>query len=125
MNTKIKEYFSFDNNLFFNSSELMDNLNEEFILEGENYFNEEGIDISNIYFKLLAQLYFLKSEDNANDSMIAHVNYIIGYYVGLFLHPIDGEFLALKYIDEAIKLETDNKKLQKYKELILMIKEEI
>lgn len=125
MNNKIKEYFSFDNNLFFNSSDLMDNLNEEFILEGENYLNEEGIDISNIYFKLLAQLYFLKSKDNVNDSLIAHVNYIIGYYVGLFLHPIDGEFLALKYIDKAIELETDEKKLQKYKELISMIKEEI
>lgn len=125
MNNKIKEYFSFENNMFFDSSDLMDNLNEEFVLEGENYFNEEGIDKSNIYFKLLAQLYFLKSKDNVEDFLIAHVNYIIGYYVGLFLHPIDGDFLAIKYINEAIELETDNNKLEKYKELISMIKEEI
>lgn len=125
MNTKLKNYFSFENNIFFNSNDLMDNLNEEFVLEGENYLSKEGIDTSNIYFKLLAQLYFLKSEDNVNTSSLAHINYIIAYYVGLFLHPINGDFLALKYINEAIELEDDNNKIEKYKELIAMIKEEL
>lgn len=103
----------------------MDNLNEEFVLEGEEYLSKEGIDTSNIYFKLLAQLYYLKSKNDVNNSLIAYVNYIIAYYVGLYLHPINGEFLALKYIYEAIELENDNNQVIKYKELIAMIREEL
>lgn len=125
MNTILKNYFSFETNMFFEPKDLMDNLNEEFVLEGEEYLSKEGIDTSNIYFKLLAQLYYLKSKNDVNKSLIAYVNYIIAYYVGLFLHPINGEFLALKYIHEAIELENDNSKIVKYKELIAMIREEL
>ena len=125
MNTILKKYFSFESNIFFDSKDLMDNLNEEFVLEGEKYLSKEGIDTSNIYFKLLAQLYYLKSKNDVNDSLLAYVNYIIAYYVGLFLHPINGEFLALKYLNEAIALENDNTQLIKYKELMGMIREEL
>lgn len=125
MNTILKNYFSFENNIFFEPKDLMDNLNEEFVLEGEVYLSKEGIDPSNIYFKLLAQLYYLKSKNDVNNSLIAYVNYIIAYYVGLYLHPINGEFLALKYIYEAIELENDNNQVIKYKELIAMIREEL
>lgn len=125
MNTILKNYFSFETNMFFEPKDLMDNLNEEFVLEGEEYLSKEGIDTSNIYFKLLAQLYYLKSKNDVNNSLIAYVNYIIAYYVGLYLHPINGEFLALKYIYEAIELENDNNQVVKYKELIAMIREEL
>ncbi len=125
MNTILKKYFSFESNILFEPKDLMDNLNEEFVLEGEAYLSKEGIDTSNIYFKLLAQLYYLKSKNDVNDSLLAYVNYIIAYYVGLFLHPINGEFLALKYLNEAIVLENDNTQLIKYKELMGMIREEL
>lgn len=125
MNTILKNYFSFETNMFFEPKDLMGNLNEEFVLEGEEYLSKEGIDTSNIYFKLLAQLYYLKSKNDVNNSLIAYVNYIIAYYVGLYLHPINGEFLALKYIYEAIELENDNNQVIKYKELIAMIREEL
>lgn len=125
MNTILKNYFSFETNIFFEPKDLMDNLNEEFVLEGEEYLSKEGIDTLNIYFKLLAQLYYLKSKNDVNNSLIAYVNYIIAYYVGLYLHPINGEFLALKYIYEAIELENDNNQVIKYKELIAMIREEL
>jgi hypothetical protein len=125
MNTILKKYFSFESNILFEPKDLMDNLNEEFVLEGEAYLSKEGIDTSNIYFKLLAQLYYLKSKNDVNDSLLAYVNYIIAYYVGLFLHPINGEFLALKYLNEAIELENDNTQVIKYKELIAMIREEL
>ena len=125
MNTILKNYFSFETNIFFEPKDLMDNLNEEFVLEGEEYLSKEGIDTSNIYFKLLAQLYYLKSKNHVNNSLLAYVNYIIAYYVGLYLHPINGEFLALKYIYEAIELENDNNQVIKYKELIAMIREEL
>ena len=125
MNTILKNYFSFETNIFFEPKDLMDNLNEEFVLEGEEYLSKEGIDTSNIYFKLLAQLYYLKSKNDVNNSLLAYLNYIIAYYVGLFLHPINGEFLALKYLNEAIELENDNNQAIKYKELIAMIREEL
>lgn len=125
MKIKLEDYFSFENDIFFETDDVVNNLNEEFVLEGENYLNHMGIDTSNIYFKLLAQLYYLKSENNVSTLLLAHVNYIIAYYVGLFLHPINGEFIALKYINEAIELENDNNKIEKYKELIAMIKEEL
>ena len=125
MNTILKNYFSFESNIFFEPKDLMDNLNEEFVLEGEVYLSKEGIDPSNIYFKLLAQLYYLKSKNDVNNPLIAYVNYIIAYYVGLYLHPINGEFLALKYIYEAIELENDNNQVIKHKELIAMIREEL
>ena len=125
MNTILKNYFSFETNIFFEPKDLMDNLNEEFVLEGEEYLSKEGIDTSNIYFKLLAQLYYLKSKNDVNNSLLAYLNYIIAYYVGLFLHPINGEFLALKYLNEAIELENENTQVIKYKELIAMIREEL
>ncbi len=125
MKIRLEDYFSFDNDIFFEADEVVNNLNEEFVLEGENYFYDMGIDISNIYFKLLAQLYFLQDRNITDNSSLAHVNYIIAYYVGLFLHPINGEFIALKFLDEAIGLENDNSKIEKYKELKAMIKEEL
>lgn len=73
----------------------------------------------------MAQLHFLNSQEHVNDSSLAHLNYIIAYYVGLFLHPMNGESIALKYINEAIALEHDWVKRQKYQELIAMIKEEL
>ena len=125
MNTILKNYFSFETNMFFEPKDLMDNLNEEFVMEGEEYLSKEGIDTSNIYFKLLAQLYFLKDKNIMDNSSLAHINYVIAYYVGLFLHPINGELIALKFIDEAIGLENDSSKIEKYKELKAMIKEEL
>ena len=125
MKIKIEDYFSFENDIFFETDDVVNNLNEEFVLEGENYLNHVGIDTSNIYFKLLAQLYFLKDKNITDNSSLAHINYIIAYYVGHFLHPINGELIALKFIDEAIGLENDNSKIEKYKELKAMIKEEL
>ncbi len=125
MKIKLEDYFSFENDIFFETNDVVNNLNEEFVLEGENYLNHVGIDTSNIYFKLLAQLYFLKDKNITDNSSLVHINYIIAYYVGLFLHPINGELIALKFIDEAIGLENDNSKIEKYKELKAMIKEEL
>ena len=125
MKIKLEDYFSFENDIFFETDDVVNNLNEEFVLEGENYLNHVGIDTSNIYFKLLAQLYFLKDKNITDNLSLAHINYIIAYYVGPFLHPINGELIALKFIDEAIGLENDNSKIEKYKELKAMIKEEL
>ena len=125
MKIKLEDYFSFENDIFFETDDVVNNLNEEFVLEGENYLNHVGIDTSNIYFKLLAQLYFLKDKNITDNLSLAHINYIIAYYVGLFLHPSNGELIALKFIDEAIGLENDNSKIEKYKELKAMIKEEL
>ncbi|MDU2545497.1 MAG: hypothetical protein E7D13_05130, partial [Finegoldia magna] len=63
MKIKLEDYFSFENDIFFETDDVVNNLNEEFVLEGENYLNHVGIDTSNIYFKLLAQLYFLKDKN--------------------------------------------------------------
>ena len=125
MKIKLEDYFSFENDIFFEADDVVNNLNEEFVLEGENYLNHVGIDTSNIYFKLLAQLYFLKDKNIMDNSSLAHINYVIAYYVGLFLYPINGELIALKFIDEAIGLENDGSKIEKYKELKAMIKEEL
>ena len=50
---------------------------------------------------------------------------MIGYYVGLFLHPFDGDKIAINYINKAISSETNKERLNKYKETIKMIKEEL
>lgn len=42
-----------------------------------------------------------------DNSSLAHINYVIAYYVRLFLIPINGELIALKFIDEAIGMEND------------------
>lgn len=120
----LEKYFAF-NDFFFEENDVIDNLTEEFVLLGDKHFNQKGIEVSNVYFKLLAQLYYLLSKENISNSVLGHMHYIIAYYVGLFLHPIQGDFLALLHIDEAMKLETDKKIIEKYKILISMIKEEI
>ena len=74
MKIKLEDYFSFENDIFFEADDVVNNLNEEFVLEGENYLNHVGIDTSNIYFKLLAQLYFLKDKNIMDNSSLAHIN---------------------------------------------------
>ena len=48
MKIKLEDYFSFENDIFFEADDVVNNLNEEFVLEGENYLNHVGIDTSNI-----------------------------------------------------------------------------
>lgn len=47
----------------------------------------------------------------------------MGYYVGLFLHPFNGDDIAINYINKAISIEKDHEKIKKYKETIMMIEE--
>ena len=68
MNTILKKYFSFESNIFFEPKDLMDNLNEEFVLEGEEYLSKEGIDNSNIYLKFLALKYLNEAIALENDN---------------------------------------------------------
>lgn len=119
------EYFSFNNNNFLEADVVCEYLTEEFILEADHFLVTQNIDASNIYFKLLAQLYYLESKTERNLKVLSHLNYLIGYYLGLFLHPFCGEELALYYVNKAISIETDSSQIEKYYEVIAMIKEEI
>lgn len=121
----IKSYFSFQNEPNLEGEEIYTLLTEVSILEAEELLSEQNIDVSNIYFKLLSQVQFLESDFEKNKGEIAYIYHLIGYYVGLFLHPFDGDKIAINYINKAISIETNKERLNKYKETIKMIKEEL
>lgn len=122
---KIKSYFSFENIPQLNGEEVYTVLTEVSILEAENILIQENMDVSNIYFKLLAQVNYLAQEFEKNKNEIAYLYYLIGYYVGLFLHPMNGNEIAVNYINKAIRIESSPEKIEKYKETISMINEEL
>lgn len=122
---KIKSYFSFENESFLEGEEVFDVLTEASILEAEEYLSEQKADVSNIYFKLLSQLQFLENDYEKNKDEIAYLYHLIGYYVGLLLHPFDGDKIAIHYINKAISIEKNSKRIEQYKETIKMIQEEL
>ncbi len=121
----IKNYFSYSNKPKLEGNSIYELLTETSILEAEDLLSEEDIDVSNVYFKLLAQVNYLENEFEKNKREIAYIYYLIGYYVGLFLHPFNGDEIALSYINKAVLIETDEQKIEKYKKTILMIEEKI
>ncbi|PKK40468.1 hypothetical protein ABB02_00252 [Clostridiaceae bacterium JG1575] len=100
-------------------------MTEAFILEGEALFTKEGMDPANIYFKLLAQLQVLECKAASHHGALARVNYLIGHYLGLFLHPICGDVLAQSYIEQALRLDPDEQNKETYREALAMIREEL
>jgi len=119
----IVNYFSFESNLFFDSNDVIEKLDYRLIHKGEDYYVGIGKEMENVYFKLLAQLLYLEEQDNVSDAALAHVNHMIAYYVGLFLHPTHGDYLGIKYAEEAIRLETDENKIRASEDIIFMINE--
>lgn len=64
--------------------------------------------MSSIYYKLFAQLIRAEQESEKYKKEIAQLCYVIGYYVGLFLHPINSRDISLHYLNRALNLaETD------------------
>lgn len=122
---EIKSYFSFENIPQLRGEEVYTILTEDSILNAENILMQEKIDVSNIFFKLLSQIHYLEHEFEKNKEEIAHIYYLMGYYVGLFLHPFNGNEIAVNYINKAIKIESSQEKIEKYRETIAMIKEEL
>lgn len=84
-----------------------------------------GLSSDNVYFKVLAVLLSLEVKFAENKHQIAHLNYLLGYYVGLFLHPVNGNEIAVAYIDKAIVLEYDQIKVNKYKQVKDLILEKM
>lgn len=87
--------------------------------------SEQNINVSNIYFKLLSQVQYLENNFEKNKDEIAYLYYLIGYYVGLFLHPFNVDEVAINYINKSISIEINKDKVSKYEETIKMIKEEL
>ncbi len=123
MRDKQINYFSFENTDFLEADQVIDFLTEELVLKENTKLFHNKIDCSNIYFKLLAQLHYLENKNDTNPSVLSYLNYLIGFYVGLFLNPFCEYEIALYYINKAISLENDKTQIEKYKTTISMIKE--
>lgn len=117
----LKEYFSFENTYKLNTEEVYNLIDTKTILEAEIMINEEGLSCDNIYFKLLSQVQYFEKKFEENKEVISYLYFIIGYYVGLFLHPMTGDEVAINYLNKAISIEENEKNIEKYKETIDMI----
>lgn len=62
----IKDYFSYSNKPRLEGNGIYELLTETSILEAEDLLSEEDIDVSNVYFKLLAQVNYLENEFEKN-----------------------------------------------------------
>lgn len=119
----LNEYFNYENTYKLNAEEVYDLIDIETILEAEIMLNEEGLSNDNIYFKLLSQVQHFEKEFEKNRDVISYLYFIIGYYVGLFLHPMTGDEIAINYLKRAISIEKNETNINKYKETIDMINE--
>lgn len=119
----LNEYFNYENTYKLNAEEVYDLIDIETILEAEIMLNEEGLSNDNIYFKLLSQVQHFEKEFEKNRDVISYLYFIIGYYVGLFLHPMTGDEIAINYLKRAISIEENETNINKYKETIDMINE--
>ena len=119
----LNKYFDYENTYKLNTKEVYKLLDIETILEAEIMLNEEGLSSDNIYFKLLSQVQYFEKEFEKNKEVISYMYFIIGYYVGLFLHPMTGDEIAINYLNKAISIEENEENIEKYKETIDMINE--
>ena len=119
-----KNYFAYESFPSLNYSELKLIVNEETVLEAESYLKSINQDTSNIYFKLLAHILLLEKESQNNLEMIAYLNYLIAYYIGLFYHPNQGDLIALNYLEKALSQTEDKELIARCIDLEKMIKEE-
>ncbi len=95
---------------------VCDVLTDGDVLISEIILREKGVKNNDrIVFKLISQLIYLEKDFEKNKKEIAHLNYVIGYYLGLFVHPTNGADIGVYYLNKALDLaETDE-----FKETIL------
>ncbi|MDO5725196.1 MAG: hypothetical protein Q4P29_02715 [Tissierellia bacterium] len=88
---RLNEYFSYDYEPKLSGDEIYELLTETSILEAEEYLKDRGEEISNIYFKLFAQILYLEENIDENKRELAYLYHLVGYYLGMFFHPTNGE----------------------------------
>lgn len=122
---KLRNYFDYNYKPTLQGEMITQLLNETSILEAEDILKKDGQDSANIYFKLLAHVMYLEEEPTENKDDIAYLYYLIGYYIGLFYHPTNGDEIAKGYLNMALKLSNDQQLIEKCLTTIAMIDEEI
>ncbi len=119
----LEAYFDYYNEYMLTAEETFELITTDSVLVIEDIFFKENVDTNNIYFRLLAQLLHFEKDPKTNKDVIIYLNYIIGYYVGLFLHPASGDALGIHYLKKAISLESSEDKIKLYETIIDMILE--
>ena len=117
----LDDYFAFDSEPRLAGEALFELLTEQRIVEAGEAMLRRGEDESNVYFKLLAQLIHLEQDIEKHRDACAHLNYLIGYYVGLFLHPCNGDQLAFHYLNRSMAQKNDVQHLSRCLEVIRAI----
>lgn len=117
----LEAYFAWEHEPRLEGSALYELLNEQSILEAAEAMNRRGEQDSNVYFKLLAQLHYLDRNGESHRPERAYLHYLIGYYVGLFLHPANGDQLALHHLHRSMALQDDTEHLSRCLEVIRMM----
>ncbi|CAM3711679.1 hypothetical protein ERUR111494_08125 [Erysipelothrix urinaevulpis] len=121
--TTLKKYFSFGNNDKLTAKEVYKHITLVSVLEVENFLNDNNINSENVYFKLISQIQYFEKKTEQNKEVIAYLYYIIGYYVGLFLHPMSGDEVAINYLNKSISIDNSRNNVIRCKETIDMINE--
>ncbi|TCW33334.1 hypothetical protein EDC21_12216 [Thermohydrogenium kirishiense] len=80
------------------------------------YANSTDIERMNVFFHLFNQYIFLKQQD-ANKE-VAHICYLISYYVFTALTPPHSENIALEFAKKAIQYNNDEKYTEWVKEVL-------
>ena len=111
---ELQDYFKFENYTFIIpesdilkvTPELLDDL----------YFDKTESEQTNVFFILLNEYYYLKNKKLLKE--VAHVCYLISYYLFVPLTPPASEELALIYAEKAIEFD----KILKYDEWLEYVK---
>lgn len=120
----LKKYLQYHHPARLQGDNVYRVLNEESILEAETILREEGQELSNLYFKVLANICYLEKESAQNREEIAYLYYLLVYYLGLFFHPTNGEEIAFHYLDKASELRSKAEVQEKIETVKSMIKRE-
>lgn len=100
----LKEYFSYYSEAKLEGEAVYALLDESSILEAECFLRDEGYDGMNVYFEILANIFYLENDQDKNSEEIAYLYYLLAYYIGIFAHPNNSEVIAWHYLDKAALL---------------------
>lgn len=117
----LDEYFAYEHEPRLTGEALYALLDEQSVLSAMEGMLSRGENECNVYFKLLAQLLYLEKDLETHRDEAAYLCYLIGYVLGLFLHPANGDQLAISYLHRAMALKDDVGHLSRCLETLRMI----
>lgn len=117
----VKEFFTYDSEVFLSETEVYETLTVDSILNFDIELGKEGQEGSIIYFKIYYNILCLEKDFDKNKNEIGYLYYLLGYYTGMFYHPANGKDIGLSFLKKALTITNDDTVLKEIMVTITML----